>query len=150
MSTGLIQPVILCGGSGKRLWPLSRPDRPKPFLRLNGETTLLARTVERVADGAHFEPPIVIGSAANADALKAEGLTFKRLVLEPVGRNTAPAVTAAALLADRPDQLLLVMPSDHFIRDVDVFRAAVATAAPLAAEGRLMTFGIHPHHPETG
>jgi mannose-1-phosphate guanylyltransferase/mannose-1-phosphate guanylyltransferase/mannose-6-phosphate isomerase len=129
---------------------MSRPGRPKPFLRLNGAETLLARTLERVSDPARFARPILIGSTADADALRAEAPSLKRLVLEPVGRNTAPAVTAAALLADRPDRLLMVIPSDHFIRDGSAFRAAVATAAPLAAKGRLMTFGIRPGYAEPG
>ena len=145
-----IQPVILCGGMGTRLWPLSTAERPKPFLHLGGEGSLLAATLMRVADSDRFLEPIVVAGAAQAEALAAETGQQARLVLEPCGRNTAPALAAAALLADTPSRLLLVMPSDHLIQRVPAFLDAVEAAAPFAEEGRLMTFGIRPTRAETG
>jgi mannose-1-phosphate guanylyltransferase len=145
-----IQPVILCGGAGARLWPLSRADRPKPFLHLGGNQSLLAATLARVAGSERFLDPIIVGSAAHAEALRAEAGPAARLVIEPCGRNTAPALAAAALLADPPSRLLLVMPSDHIIQNVPALLEAVAAAAPFAEQGRLMTFGIRPTRAETG
>jgi mannose-1-phosphate guanylyltransferase len=150
MPVTVIQPVILCGGAGTRLWPLSTAERPKPFLRLDGERSLLAATLARVADSERFLDPIIVGSAAHDEALSAEAGASARLVLEPSGRNTAPALAAAALLADLPSRLLLVMPSDHVIHDVPAFLDAVAAAVSFAEDGRLMTFGIRPTRPETG
>jgi mannose-1-phosphate guanylyltransferase/mannose-1-phosphate guanylyltransferase/mannose-6-phosphate isomerase len=146
----VIQPVILCGGVGTRLWPLSTAERPKPFLHLGGESSLLAATLARVADSGRFLPPIIVGSAAQAETLKSEAGQKARLLLEPCGRNTAPALAAAALLADAPSRLLLVMPSDHLIAHVPAFLAAVDAAVPFAEAGRLMTFGIRPTRAETG
>jgi mannose-1-phosphate guanylyltransferase/mannose-1-phosphate guanylyltransferase/mannose-6-phosphate isomerase len=147
-----ITPVILSGGAGTRLWPLSTPERPKQMLRLAGELTMLQATAARVADRARFEAPIVVANAAHADAIEAQldavGCKPRALVLEPAGRNTAPAIALAALVD--PEALLLVMPSDHVIGDVDAFRAAIDQAAPLAEQGWLVTFGIAPEHPETG
>jgi mannose-1-phosphate guanylyltransferase/mannose-1-phosphate guanylyltransferase/mannose-6-phosphate isomerase len=147
-----ITPVILSGGAGTRLWPLSTADRPKQMLRLAGELTMLQATAARVADRARFEAPVVVANAAHADAIAAQldeiGCEPSALVLEPAGRNTAPAIALAALAA--PDALLLVMPSDHVIGDVDAFRAAIDRAAPLAEQAWLVTFGITPEHPETG
>lgn len=150
MKATAIQPVILCGGVGMRLWPLSTAGRPKPFLRLGGDGTLLAATLARVASPERFLAPIVVGSAAHRDAMTKEAGEDARLVLEPCGRNTAPALAAAALLADVPSRLLLVMPSDHVIQQVPDFLEAVTAAMPFAEEGRLMTFGIRPTRAETG
>lgn len=148
-----ILPVILSGGAGTRLWPLSRPERPKQFHKLVDAESLLQATARRVADPALFAPPLVIANRSHAEAVEAQlaeaGMTPAALILEPVGRNTAPAIALAALIA-APDDLLLVLPSDQAIRDVDAFRAAIRTAGPPAADGWLVTFGIRPDRPETG
>lgn len=150
----MITPVILSGGAGTRLWPLSTPARPKQLLPLLGPATLLEETGRRVADPGRFTPPLVVANAAHADAVEAQlaaaGCPPAALILEPMGRNTAPAVALAAHAADRPDRLLLVLPSDHRIGDVAAFLRAVEAAAPVAAQGWLVTFGIHPTAPETG
>lgn len=145
-----IQPVVLCGGAGARLWPLSKPERPKPFLHLVEQRSLLAATLARVADRDLFLEPIIVAGMTHADALQAEVGSDQRLILEPCGRNTAPALAAAAFLADAPDRLLLVMPSDHVIQQPETFLHAVAAAAPLASAGWLMTFGVRPSRAETG
>lgn len=148
-----IVPVILSGGSGTRLWPMSRPDRPKQFLALTAEATMLQLTAERVA-GAQFDAPIVVANAAHAtlveEQLAAIEVTPRALVLEPVARNTAPAIALAALAVSDPHSPLLVMPADHVITDPDAFRAAVAAALPVVRDGWLVTFGITPDAPETG
>lgn len=146
-------PVILSGGAGTRLWPLSRRERPKQLIPLLGESSLLQRTARRAAavDGA--AAAVVVTGAAHHEVIGRQladvGLAAARIVVEPVGRNTAPAAAAAALLAD-PGELLLVLPSDHLIRDVPAFTAAVARAARAAAQGYLVTFGVVPTRPETG
>lgn len=149
-----IIPVILSGGSGTRLWPLSRIARPKQFQALAGAKTLFQETASRVADAASFEPPIVVANADHAELVESQlgevGIEVSTLILEPVGRNTAPAIALAALTATENDNLLLIMPSDHLIRDDAAFRAAIGTAAPLARSGWLVTFGIRPDRPETG
>jgi len=148
-----IRPVILSGGAGTRLWPLSVPARPKQLHRLAGETTMLQATAARVADGGRFSAPFVVAGVGHADEvaaqLEAAGAGADRLIVEPAGRNTAAAIALAALEAE-PDELLLVMPSDHDIADVGAFLQAVGTAAPLAQKGWLVTFGIRPDRPETG
>jgi len=153
MSLRQITPVILSGGSGTRLWPLSRGDRPKQLLSLTHDETMLQLTAKRTADGLRFAAPIVVANARHADMiadqLEAVGVSGATLILEPRARNTAPAIALAALQAD-PDALLLVMPSDHVIADVDAFRAAIDAAAPAVEQGWLTTFGITPDKPETG
>ena len=148
-----IRPVILCGGAGARLWPLSRLERPKPLLALNGHGSLLQQTVRRVADPAVFLPPIVVTGADDADAVAAQlaeaGAAPDRLIVEPAPRGTAAAIALAAL-AETPDSLLLVLPSDHAIADEAALRSAVDAAAPFAADGWLVTFGIAPDRPEIG
>jgi len=148
-----IVPVILSGGAGTRLWPLSSQARPKQFLALAGERTMLQETALRAADPALFAPPLVIGSAAHAPMLAAQlaevGDSPSALILEPCARSTAPAIALAALAVE-PERLLLVMPSDHVVRDPAAFRRAVETGLPLAEQGWLVTFGIHPTHAETG
>lgn len=147
-----IVPVILSGGSGTRLWPMSRPERPKQFLPLTADATMLQLTAGR-AIGDTFSAPIVVASAAHADEVEAQlaaaDAPAQALILEPVGRNTAPAIALAALTAPG-DRALLVMPSDHVIADVDAFHAAIRAALPLVDDGWLVTFGISPDAPETG
>lgn len=144
----MIQPVILCGGSGTRLWPLSRPDRPKPFLRLLGERTLFQQALDRVRDPARFAAPLVVAGADHVEWVR-EQAGEHRLIVEPCARNTAAAIALAALSLD-PDTIMLVCPSDHHIADLASFHAGVAAAAALAGEGRLVSFGITPDRPETG
>jgi len=155
----MIQPVILAGGSGTRLWPASRRHHPKQLLALTGDLTLLQETAVRLRDfrATPVNPdPIVVTSDEYrflvADQLKTVGLTGARIVLEPIGRNTAPALTLAALMASRDsaDPVLLVMPSDQLITDIPVFHAAVAEGAEQADAGRVVTFGVVPDRPETG
>jgi mannose-1-phosphate guanylyltransferase / mannose-6-phosphate isomerase len=153
-----IVPVVLSGGSGTRLWPLSRPLTPKQLLALVTHRTLLQDTVLRArALGDAVTAPLVVCNEAHrfavAEQLEEIGAGVGRIVLEPTGRNTAPAVAVAALLALREtesDPLLLVMPADHVILDSDAFFAAVAVAVRAAADGRLVTFGVVPTRPETG
>jgi len=150
-------PVILCGGSGTRLWPLSRALYPKQLLALVGSSSLLQATVSRLAQLPGVVPsPTVICNEAHrflvAGQLREAGAE-PVLILEPEGRNTAPAVAVAALAARRragADVLLLVLPADHVIRDAGAFATAVALARPAAEAGRLVTFGVVPTHPETG
>lgn len=150
-----ILPVILSGGSGTRLWPLSREAYPKQFLQLAGEHSMLQSTWLRVADVA-TQAPIVVANEAHrfvaAEQLQQVGTTPSAILLEPIGRNTAPAIAAAALEAcrDGADPLLLVLPSDHLIRDVAHFHRAILDAADIAEQGKLVTFGIQPTAPETG
>ncbi|HZW17270.1 MAG TPA: mannose-1-phosphate guanylyltransferase/mannose-6-phosphate isomerase [Luteimonas sp.] len=151
-----LQPVLLSGGSGTRLWPLSREAYPKQFLPLAGERTMLQDTWLRVAGLAGDAAPLVVANEEHrflaAEQLRQVGVEHAAIVLEPVGRNTAPAIAAAALqaMAGGDDPLLLVLPSDHVVRDADAFRDAVRAASPAAAEGELVTFGIVPESPETG
>ncbi|HEX8401339.1 MAG TPA: mannose-1-phosphate guanylyltransferase/mannose-6-phosphate isomerase [Allosphingosinicella sp.] len=148
-----IIPVILSGGSGTRLWPLSRIDRPKQLIAISGEHSLLQDTALRVADPDMFAPSILVASADHADEIEAQlealHLPPAQLLLEPEPRNTAAAIALAALVAG-PDDVLLVLPSDHVVKDAAAFRAAIDTALPLAREGMLVTFGVEPDRPETG
>jgi len=150
-----IQPVILSGGSGTRLWPLSREAYPKQFLPLAGELTMLQATWQRVAPIASRGPLVVANEEHRfvaAEQLQQVGAEPAAIILEPVGRNTAPAIAVAALEATRDgaDALLLVLPSDHVITDEAAFRAVVQAAASAAEAGKLVTFGIVPTGPETG
>jgi mannose-1-phosphate guanylyltransferase len=153
--TASILPVIMAGGSGTRLWPLSRELHPKQFLPLAGPQSMLQDTVARL-HGLPVAAPVVICNEAHrflvAEQLRQLGALHHNVLLEPTGRNTAPAVALAALHAmrDGGDPLLLVLAADHVIRDVPAFQAAVRTAVPLAEAGRLVTFGIVPTAPETG
>ncbi|HEY0325479.1 MAG TPA: mannose-1-phosphate guanylyltransferase/mannose-6-phosphate isomerase [Allosphingosinicella sp.] len=146
-----IIPVILCGGAGTRLWPLSRLARPKQLLALTGEATLLQLAAERVREPGQFAAPWLVASAVQASAIDAQlgGATLGLLILEPVARNTAPAIALAARRA-APDDLLLVLPSDHLIRDPVAFRGAVARGAEAARDGWIVTFGMAPDRAETG
>jgi mannose-1-phosphate guanylyltransferase/mannose-1-phosphate guanylyltransferase/mannose-6-phosphate isomerase len=151
-----IRPVILSGGSGTRLWPLSRSERPKQLLALNPPGTMLQATAARAADSRLFLPPIVVANAVHAEDIGAQlgatGTTPDALILEPEGRNTAPAIGLAAALQAQIDGAvpLLVMPSDQVIADVAAFHRAIAAALPVVREGWLATFGIRPLIPETG
>ena len=149
MADRKIIPVILSGGSGTRLWPLSRRSRPKQLLALTGERTMLQLTADRVADAGLFAEPTVITAAAQAGEVEEQLGEGVRLILEPIGRNTAPAIALAALAAPR-DALLLVMPSDHLIAEPGRFIDAVTAGVPAAADGWLVTFGVRPTRPETG
>ena len=150
----MIQPVILCGGSGTRLWPLSREQMPKQFLRLTSPKSLLQQTLDRL-DGISTTTPFIMGHQAHrfliAEQLR-EADQAGRIILEPEGRNTAPAIACAALLAKESDAdaLLLVLPADHVINDIKAFQQSVSWAVPLAEQGYLVTFGVVPTHPETG
>jgi len=147
-----ITPVILSGGSGTRLWPLSRTARPKQLLSLTHEQTMLQLTARRTG-GPGFAAPLVVAGAAHADQIEAQlaeaGVAAGLLILEPSARNTAPAIALAAHALDRAD-LMLVMPSDHVIADEAAFLIAVAAARPVVEAGWLATFGISPDRPETG
>lgn len=151
-----IVPVILSGGAGTRLWPLSRQSYPKQLLALAGERTLLQEAALRGRAVSPGVPPTVIANVEHrfviAEQLRAVAIDRPRIVLEPVGRNTAPAVATAALLveADDPHATLLVMPSDHIIGDIDAFAAAVRRGAGAAADGAMVLFGVPPDRPETG
>jgi len=148
-----IVPVILSGGSGTRLWPMSTPARPKQMLALTAEQTMLQLTARR-AHGERFAAPIVVANARHADMVESQlhevAAAAQALILEPVGRNTAPAIALAALAAGGGDAPLLVMPSDHVISDVPAFHAAIHAAMPLVEQGWLVTFGIAADAPETG
>jgi mannose-1-phosphate guanylyltransferase/mannose-1-phosphate guanylyltransferase/mannose-6-phosphate isomerase len=145
-----IVPVILSGGSGTRLWPMSQPERPKQFLPLASDATMFEATVARCADHTRFAAPMVVANAHHVDLIEAQLAGIEAtLVLEPLARNTAPAIALAALLAD-PKAPLLVMPSDHVITDEVAFMAAVDAVLPLVENGWLATFGIAPDGPETG
>jgi len=159
----MLIPVILSGGSGTRLWPLSREAYPKQLLPLVGRGTMLQETLARMAGVPEVAAPIIVCNDNHrfmvAEQLRAIGLTAHSILLEPVGRNTAPAVAVAAMAAVSPgkgrerdpsDPMLLILPADHVIGRVDVFREAVQVAFQEADEGRLVTFGVVPHSPETG
>lgn len=151
----MLTPVLLSGGVGSRLWPVSREMHPKQFLPLVGELSMLQETLQRTS-GLEEAAPLVVCNEEHrfmvAEQLRQVGLQASALILEPEGRNTAPAVALAALraIADDPDALLLVLPADHVIQNVRAFVEAVDRAVPLAREGRLMTFGVVPASAETG
>jgi mannose-1-phosphate guanylyltransferase/mannose-6-phosphate isomerase len=152
----MLTPIILSGGSGTRLWPVSRKNLPKQFLALAGEDTLFQQTVARAMALPGVSAPIIV-AADDHRFLVAEQLAQMNaggagIILEPVARNTAPAIAAGAVhaLVLHPDTLLLVLPADHLIADVEAFQNAVESAVPLAREGWLVTFGITPERAETG
>ena len=155
MADALIIPVVLSGGSGTRLWPVSREKHPKQLQPLLGEASLLQDTLQRL-EGLPLGAPIVVSNQEyrfiTAEQLRLLGLANWTLLLEPVGRNTAPALTAAALYATRDgaDPVLLTTPADHHVRDAGAFRAAVLRGLPEAESGAVVTFGILPDRPETG
>jgi len=149
-------PVILSGGAGTRLWPLSREMYPKQLLALTGPQTMLQETAARLAGIEGARDPIIVCNDAHrftvAEQMRAMGRHAGAILLEPIGRNTAPAVALAALQALKldPDATLIIAPADHVVRDARAFQQAAGVAAGLAAEGKLVTFGIVAHAPETG
>ena len=151
----MLTPVLLSGGVGSRLWPVSRESHPKQFLALVGELTMLQETLRRTS-GLEAAAPIVVCNEEHrfvvAEQLRQLDLQPSALILEPKGRNTAPALALAALQAVTidPESILLVLPADHLITDVEAFIAAVEKSLPLAGGGKLMTFGVVPTAPETG
>ena len=152
----MIYPVILSGGSGTRLWPMSRTLYPKQLLSLLGHDSLLQQTVRRVADRRGFAAPLLVANEEHrfiiAEQLREIAVVPRALLLEPVGRNTAPAacIAALALTETEPDPLMLVMPSDHMIGDPAAFAGAIERAAAAADAGALVSFGITPQRAETG
>jgi len=151
----MIVPVILSGGSGTRLWPLSTAERPKQFLPLVGDDSLFHQTLERVSDRQDYAAPVVVANAAHIDFCLDEiaDCDGALLILEPCARNTAAAIVMAAEVVKQthgPHATILVMPSDHMIGDLESFHSAVRVGKGAAAAGRLVTFGVRPNAPETG
>jgi len=151
----MIHPVLLCGGSGTRLWPLSRKSYPKQFVPLVGDETLFQASARRLSGPGYGAPLVLTNSDFRfivTEQLAAVGIDPGAILIEPEGRNTAPAVLAAALWLEKtdPEGLMLVAPSDHVVPDAPAFRAAVEAGIPAAEAGQLVTFGIKPDHPETG
>ncbi|THD42427.1 mannose-1-phosphate guanylyltransferase/mannose-6-phosphate isomerase [Enterobacteriaceae bacterium ML5] len=151
----MIIPVVMAGGTGSRLWPMSRELYPKQYLRLNGDKSMLQETISRL-EGLDVVPPILICNEQHrflaAEQLRQLGLAAGNIILEPVGRNTAPAIALAALNAtlNGEDPLLLVLAADHVIEDINAFHQAIMNAIPHADHGKLVTFGIVATGPETG
>ena len=153
--TQTIHPLILCGGSGTRLWPLSRKSYPKQFARVMGEQSLFQVSAKRLFGKGFAAPVVLTGDPFRfivTEQLAAVELAPQGILIEPEGRNTAPAILAAAFwMAQKdPKALMLVAPSDHLIPQADAFRETVQAAVPRAQEGDLVTFGITPTRPETG
>jgi len=153
--TQFVHPVLLCGGSGTRLWPLSRKSYPKQFARITGADSLFQASALRLSGPEFAAPMVVTGSDFRfivTEQLAAVELSPSAVLIEPAARNTAPAILAAALTleAQGSGSLMLVAPSDHVIPDPERFRRAVQAAVPAAREGRIVTFGIRPDRPETG
>ncbi|WP_166418824.1 mannose-1-phosphate guanylyltransferase/mannose-6-phosphate isomerase [Cochlodiniinecator piscidefendens] len=151
----MITPILLCGGSGTRLWPLSRKSYPKQFVPLIGDQTLFQASAKRLA-GNGFGAPLVLTNSdfrfIVAEQLSEIGIDPGAILIEPEGRNTAPAILAAALWLEQsdPDGMMLIAPSDHVVPDCAAFRAAVRAGLPAAEDGQIVTFGIQPTHAETG
>ncbi len=159
MAERRVHPVILSGGAGTRLWPLSRELYPKQFFALASDLSLLQETARRVGDPARFSPPLILCNHEHrfivAEQLREAGIKAQDIVLEPLGRNTAPAAAVAALILaaqarSTDDPLMLLLPSDHVIANQESFLAAVDSAVPAAANGAIVTFGMAPHRAETG
>lgn len=149
----MIVPVILSGGSGTRLWPVSSNACPKQFHALAGEHSMFQETLSRIADRARFAAPIIVCGDEHVEQVEADLAAMGRddatIIIEPGARNTAPAIALAALESD-PQSILLVMPADHVMRDVPRFLDAIDKALPAVHEGALAIFGIDPSYPETG
>src|SRR3954451_1063190 len=154
--TSAIIPVLMCGGTGTRLWPLSRESFPKQFLPIHGQLTLFQQTASRVSDTSEFAPPIVVANDEHrfivTEQIRAIGLSMSTLLVEPDGRNTAPAAAVAALHALELDAnaTLLIMPSDHVISDHGALLQAVRAGLPAARSGHIVLFGIEPTSPAVG
>ena len=153
--TNLIHPVLLCGGSGTRLWPLSRKSHPKQFVKLLGEESLFQSSARRLSGAGFAAPFVVTGSDFRfmvVEQLAAVEIAPHQILIEPSARNTAAAICAAAVALDAKngDSLMLVAPSDHVIPDAEGFRGTVEAAAPTALAGQIVTFGIRPDRAETG
>lgn len=146
-----IVPVVLCGGSGTRLWPRSRKTKPKPFLPLVGERTMFEATLGRCGDPEQFAPPVIVTGTAHLGHVEEQAKDFPgaTVIVEPEAKNTAAAIALAAARLPK-DAVMLVCPSDHHIADEEAFRAVAAAAAKLAAEDWLVAFGITATGPETG
>ena len=153
--TSLILPVIMAGGAGTRLWPLSRTHFPKQFLSLTSENTLFQDTLLRIDQDNYADPLIVCNNDHRflvAEQLRQQALSHSGIILEPAARNTAPAIALAALKAiqDNPDAILLILAADHYIDDIAKFNNTVNSALPLVEKGKMVTFGVCPTAPETG
>src|SRR5688572_25618965 len=152
----MLHPVILSGGSGSRLWPLSRQNQPKQFLALMGDRSLFQETVLRASRLPGMQPPVTVCSEDHrfmvGEQLQEVGIANGGILLEPIARNTAPAIALAALhlIRDDVDATMLVMPADHLIEDESAFQNAVNSATELATNDWLVTFGIRPDYAETG
>jgi mannose-1-phosphate guanylyltransferase len=152
----IIVPVILSGGSGTRLWPVSTGSAPKQFQPLTGSSSMFLQTLDRAVDRERFAAPLIVCGPAHVAHVEADlaaaGVTDARIIVEPAARNTAPAIALAALaaFADDPAATILVMPADHVMTDVPAFMGAIEAARPAVNAGALATFGIAPSHPETG
>jgi mannose-1-phosphate guanylyltransferase len=146
-----ITPVILSGGSGTRLWPLSRELYPKQFLPLAGNNTMIQETVLRLAGMPEIAAPVIVCNEDHrflvAEQMRQIKTAPAAILLEPVARNTAPAVAAAAIRCEKDDDVMLVLPADHVIASVDAFQAVVRKGLQQAAAGNLVTFGIVPNVP---
>ena len=151
----MINPILLCGGSGTRLWPLSRKSYPKQFAQILGENSLFQSCASRLSGTGYCDPIVVTNNDFRfivTEQLSEAGINPGGVLIEPEGRNTGPAILASAvwIAKDNPDALMLVAPSDHVVPDAEAFRAAVSAGVPAAEAGQLVTFGIKPDHPETG
>ncbi len=150
-----VTPVLLCGGVGSRLWPVSRQGRPKQYLNLIGENSLLQQTLKRI-NGVEQSAPIIVCNEEHrflvAEQLRQLGITAPTIILEPEGKNTAPAIALAALAASAsdPDVNLLVLPADHYVGKPASLIGAIEKASSASAQGKLVTFGLVPSRPETG
>ena len=151
----MLLPVIMAGGVGSRLWPLSRDSYPKQYLSLFGKYTMLQQTLQRL-DGLDCDNPLVVCSEKHrfiaAEQLREIGLEHPKLLLEPIGKNTAPAIALAAFKAieNNLDPILLVLPADHLIGNNESFQKLIKDSTKLAQAGKLVTFGVVPTHAETG
>src|SRR5512139_4272761 len=152
MSRSQINAVILAGGSGSRLWPMSRQNLPKQFLALDGDATLLQTTINRLSPTIEAANVLVVTQEAHAKGEAYHALLPYQSLFEPVGRNTAPAIALAAayLSANGADPIMVVLPADHIIKDEVQFRAHLDIAIKAAESGKLVTFGIQPTRPDTG
>lgn len=151
----VIHPVLLCGGSGTRLWPLSRKSYPKQFVKFFGEESLFQSSCQRLSGSGFAAPSIITGSDFRfmvVEQLAAIDIMPLEILIEPMPRNTAAAICAAAVACEAKsgDSLMLIAPSDHVIPDADEFKATIQAAVPVALEGRIVTFGIRPDRAETG